>query len=406
MEIQENRITAKLLPVGDVYVYGNEKMEITPELLKQIKENFEKGYPHYKPFLNIDHVVNEKFGDIVGVEVKEDGLYVEIELNEEGTKLIKDKKYEYLSAELDMAYVDRKTGDIIGPVLLGAALTNRPAMPELKPLSIAAFNELLVKVWKGFAKLFADKKTYKGLVLEPDKDWNWDWTKDANKIIETDGWKGLAKVCLYVDTENFEKGESGYPENKQAYYFPFAKLEDDGKYHAYFKALLTAMAYLNGARKGVKLSASAKKQVYKEIAEWYEAFDKEVPELKLNEEVQNMEELKDLREKYEALMKEKEDLERKFKEVSEELQTMKQKAFNEQIKQWKEKMVSNGVLPAAVEKAVVLLSENKITFEEAEELLSFNKKEELTKQFTDDKSDKTKIDKTVEIAKVRGWKVE
>lgn len=386
-------ITEKLLPLGRVYLYGEEEVEITEDILKAIVKNFKNGYPHYKPFLNVDHRSSEKYGEVVDMEIREDGLWATLELNEDGTALLEDKKFEYLSAEIDMNFVDRKTGEKKGPVLLGVALTNRPAMP-IGP--IKRFAEVLGRF---FVRLFQDRKKYKDFILETGREWNWDWSKDANKILEENGWKGLAKVCLYVDIKNFEKGESGFPENKEAYYFPFAKLHDDGKYHAYFRAFAAIMAILNGARGGTKLSTEVKQAVYKKVVEWYKAFgkkDEEIPELKLSEsEVKSVNELEQLKQENEELRKKIETLQAQVKEYAE-------REKEKRLQTFKEELVREGVPPAVVEKGVKLLSEEKLSEDELKELLMGVAKKELTKQYSENVSEK-KTDVVKEIAKLKGW---
>ena len=50
---------------------------------------------------------------------------------------INNKQYRYMSAEFDEDYHDKKTGDKVGAVLLGAALVNQPAHPYVAPLVLA-----------------------------------------------------------------------------------------------------------------------------------------------------------------------------------------------------------------------------------------------------------------------------
>ncbi|MBQ3447764.1 MAG: hypothetical protein IJG37_08990, partial [Synergistaceae bacterium] len=55
----------------------------------------------------------------------------------ETAQAINAKQYRYMSAEFDEDYHDKKTGQSVGAVLLGAALVNQPAHPYVAPLVLA-----------------------------------------------------------------------------------------------------------------------------------------------------------------------------------------------------------------------------------------------------------------------------
>lgn len=109
--------------------------------------------------------------------------------------------------------------------------------------------------------------------------WEWDWTKDADAIVEKLGWKGLAESCAYTDLgyPAQEKEDDKWPMVKAAYHLPYRKLIR-GKLLVVWHGLVAAMAALNGARGGVKLPPAAKREAYKTLMEWYRVFEKEPPE--------------------------------------------------------------------------------------------------------------------------------
>ncbi len=113
-----------------------------------------------------------------------------------------------------------------------------------------------------------------------DTKWSWDWTKDADAIIEKFGWKGLAEACAYVDLDYDakEKEDGKWSQAKAAYHLPYRKLVD-GKLLVVWRGLVAAMAALNGARGGVKLPKAAKEKAWKVLARWYKEFDREPPPL-------------------------------------------------------------------------------------------------------------------------------
>jgi len=177
------------------------------------------------------------YGVVEELEARDDGLWAKLVFTDEGMKLLEENKFRYVSAEFVENYVDKQTGENVGYVFVGLALTNKPAHPKVKPITFAErFKEALRNLLKVFEDAplqeedeanadveFADVPNWE---LDADSPWDWDWADDANAIIEKYGWKGLAQACAYVDMENFEKGESGYPETKQAYKLPFAKLKN------------------------------------------------------------------------------------------------------------------------------------------------------------------------------------
>jgi len=113
-----------------------------------------------------------------------------------------------------------------------------------------------------------------------DTRWTWDWTKDADAIIEKLGWKGLADACAYVelDYDAKEREDGRWPQAKAAYHLPYRKLID-GRLLVVWRGLVAAMAALNGARGGVKLPQAAREEAWKRLAHWYERFEKEPPAL-------------------------------------------------------------------------------------------------------------------------------
>ena len=85
----------RIFPFGVIYKNGV-KREITPDFAKQIK------LPHFKPPIKLaSHDDSAPAGGfIVGLEVREDGLYAVPEWNEAGLKAIQDGAYRYNSPEI------------------------------------------------------------------------------------------------------------------------------------------------------------------------------------------------------------------------------------------------------------------------------------------------------------------
>ncbi len=118
----------RLFPFGTVYK-GGKKHEITPEYAGRMK------LPHFKPPIKLSsHEDNAPAGGfIVGLEVREDGLYALPEWNEAGQRAMQDGAYRYQSPEIiwEGGFEDPKTGNLIeGPLIVGAALLHMPHLGD------------------------------------------------------------------------------------------------------------------------------------------------------------------------------------------------------------------------------------------------------------------------------------
>lgn len=111
-------------------------------------------------------------------------------------------------------------------------------------------------------------------------DTTWDWNTDAQDAIlgddEDPDWDMYMKAHLYFNPENLEV--------KASYKLPIAMMID-GELHAVLHGIQAAMAALNGARGGVDIPAEDKKAIYEHISAYYDKFGKEVPPLKLSQNV-------------------------------------------------------------------------------------------------------------------------
>jgi hypothetical protein len=123
----------RLLPYGKLVKNGRERL-ITPELASQFH------LPHFKPPIKLGSHADETpaGGHIVGLEVRDDGLYAIPELVEKGAQALADGAYRYHSPEIiwdDAGFEDPKTGEIIrGPLIVGDALLHTPHLGEAAAL--------------------------------------------------------------------------------------------------------------------------------------------------------------------------------------------------------------------------------------------------------------------------------
>lgn len=134
---EDTRFIYNLLPVGEFYDKRYGRVSITPEKIQQMAENFGKC-PAYEVPVKLGHSDGAKSpGKVISVEAKPDGLEITMSVDAQTAQAINDKQYRYMSAEFDEDYHDKKTGNKVGAVLLGAALVNQPAHPYVAPLVFA-----------------------------------------------------------------------------------------------------------------------------------------------------------------------------------------------------------------------------------------------------------------------------
>ena len=377
-KFNKNDLWHNALPIGKFYhaVYG--EIEITHELIKQMAENFKAGRPHYKPPVNISHNdENGSYGYVDNVEAREDGLWVHLVLTEEGVKLLEGKKFNYLSAEFTPEYVDPKSGEKVGAVFLGVALTNRPAHPYMQPLKFSDLVETVrAAVTKAITFMFGGGNMDEVIELaempvDETSSWDWNWARDADAIIEKLGWAGLARACAYVKREGGK-----LPEKKEAYKLPFAKLKN-GKLTIYKSGVIAAMRALLGARGGVDISRDEKKTAYNKLARLYRRFNMEPPEFHYEQEVDSMELEARVKQLEEELAKAKTALEEKDKEIEE----LNKKIAEYELEAFKVKKVSEGYKPAVVEQVLEMVKAGEIKLEAAEKIIDMSEKVELEQKY-------------------------
>ena len=154
-----------LLPVmpGGYHRWGTEADPITPEIIAALDANFLlrqdiNGLTGSVP-LNIEHdELAGKIGKIVGLEVGDEGLYAYFELTPRGQEILEDDRFDYLSPEIVWSFQDIESGQDVGPVLVGAAVTNYPFFGEKTSMYSEAAAEDLVERFSLSQQEDADKE--------------------------------------------------------------------------------------------------------------------------------------------------------------------------------------------------------------------------------------------------------
>lgn len=145
--------------------------------------------------------------------------------------------------------------------LIEASLVDRPSNPDC-----------LVMLWTRKAGF---------LLAAKDAGWTWDWKTDADAILAKGGQKMLARACAWHDPSAADDDGDGYPDAKNAYKLPVAKLaaSGDSELTLYFYGVVAAMAALNGAHGGTNIPDSDRQKVYDLLASYYKLFKETAPPL-------------------------------------------------------------------------------------------------------------------------------
>lgn len=132
----------KVFPNGTYYIskYGKDVV-FDKEFFNGIAKAFDSSVLS-KPKIDKDHKFEMSYGDILGYEVKKDGMYFNIQLNSKGVELVKNKEYSYISPAWGKSIATDKTEFLNR--LLAISLVNFPALegnlPELQEqLSLSKF---------------------------------------------------------------------------------------------------------------------------------------------------------------------------------------------------------------------------------------------------------------------------
>jgi phage I-like protein len=157
--------------------YG--KFLITKETLQNIVKNFNDKV------LRIDIAVDYKHdnddvaaGWFKALSISTDGnsLMADVQWTPNGTKVLTDKEFRYLSAEFVDDYKDNETQASFGTTLLGAGLTNRPFVKGMEPIV-----QLSEPKTKGETMTDLEKAQAEAKKLSDEKDANAKLLAEANK---------------------------------------------------------------------------------------------------------------------------------------------------------------------------------------------------------------------------------
>lgn len=128
--------TIHLIPIGqwEHDLYGG--IIITATDIKEFAQNFNAGV-RKGVFITAGHEGFEELpavGWITAVEVRDNGLWGNVEWNDGGKELLSDKAFKFFSPEFYRDYEDPQTHQLYRNVLTGGALTKSPYFKELEAI--------------------------------------------------------------------------------------------------------------------------------------------------------------------------------------------------------------------------------------------------------------------------------
>lgn len=130
--------TVTLTRTGTFHDHRYGEFEISREMLLGMVRNFEAGTYGQDIFVDVSHRPQHgAAGKLLSVSVEGNRLRGEVEWTDFGRRAIRERGFQYLSAEYHEDWKDNETGRKHGPVLLGAALTVRPVIKRLEPIQLA-----------------------------------------------------------------------------------------------------------------------------------------------------------------------------------------------------------------------------------------------------------------------------
>lgn len=130
---QEIPTSIHLIPIGEWNHDAYGPILITVNDIREFAANFNAGIRN-GVYITAGHEGYEELpaqGWIKTVELREDGLWGNVEWNKIGIETLSDRQYKFISPEFYRDYEDPQTHQIYRNVLIGAALTKSPYFKEL-----------------------------------------------------------------------------------------------------------------------------------------------------------------------------------------------------------------------------------------------------------------------------------
>jgi len=125
--------------------WDGKEFKITSELLRTLKENFDKNVRKVALAVDYFHESDkEAAGWIKGVQLSNEDteLWINVEWTESAKQKITSKEIRYISADFSIDYYDEETKTKHGATLFGAGLTNRPRIKGMKAILSEKYGQI------------------------------------------------------------------------------------------------------------------------------------------------------------------------------------------------------------------------------------------------------------------------
>lgn len=136
VEGKEGILKVPLVRVGKWAHKAVKIIQFTISDLEQLVRNFYNNILQHKPYLTYGHVIepyssdsHRKKGDLIEMSIEDNILYGYFKAKPSTYESVLNGDYEFASVEYVKDYMDPKTGNNVGMVLLRTALTNSPFLP-------------------------------------------------------------------------------------------------------------------------------------------------------------------------------------------------------------------------------------------------------------------------------------
>ena len=129
----------QVLRVGTFFDPRYGQFQITKQMLLSMKKNFDDNVRKLSLAFDFKHESEDiAAGWFQTVNLRNDDteLWAEVEWTVEGARKLADRLFRYVSADFSANYIDNETLKEHGPCLLGAALTNRPVIKGMDPITL------------------------------------------------------------------------------------------------------------------------------------------------------------------------------------------------------------------------------------------------------------------------------
>jgi phage I-like protein len=158
-----------ILPFQTFYDSRFGRVEHSKRIAEQLIKNLERRLVPYPIPVLLSHKSDSgKYGEVKTLRMKSEGLAADIEFNEEGEKLIKSGRYDFLSPAYHENYVNKATGQGEGETLVEVSLTPIPAQPGMQRITLTdADGDKELVTWNVEIDIEADEKTNKGAKRMP-----------------------------------------------------------------------------------------------------------------------------------------------------------------------------------------------------------------------------------------------